>query len=481
VRGDDAPAFRVEAGVRQLFLDDVGIERVDGLTRVVNPPRKHPQNPLVQPDQPWEGVCSVYGTAMYDDEAGVFKLWYLTSPKDRGLKPLDLGNGRVRAPHTTLVAYAFSRDGVRWAKPVLDRFPYDGDRRNNLLDLGVNNCEGISVLYDRVDPNPERRWKCLYWDHGSGGFEVRDGKPFCKPGPDDGVCAAFSNDGLVWNPVPENPVIKKYSDTNQNLLYDARLKKYVAFGRFGFGRKIARSESSDCVHWSEPQLVMECDADDGPKTQFYGAGVDIYEGVYIAMTWLYREGGDAKIDTQLATSRDGQAWTRVAGRATWLPLGDDDSWEGGMVRAVERIIVNGDLLFIYYGGVHGPHGRPGHPPVVRKHPGSVGLAMARRDGFVSFDAGDQSGTVLTKSFPLPAGQLTLNADASRGEVRAALCNEAGTPLPGFEQSEPIRDDAYAAAVTWPAADPAKLAGRNIRLKLSARNAKLYSYWFDPAP
>lgn len=480
----DEPAFRVDRGVRQLFLDDVGIERVDNLKRVVNSPRKHALNPVIKPDQPWESVCSVYGTAMFDEEAGVFKLWYLTSPKDRGARPLDVGNGRIRAPHTTLAAYAFSRDGIRWAKPVLDQFPYDGDTRNNLLNIGVNNCEGISVLFDQRDTDPARRWKCLYWDHGSGGFEMRDGKAFCKPGPDDGVCAAFSSDGLVWTPVPVNPVLRKYSDTNQNLLYDERIQKYVAFGRFGFGRKIARSESGDFVQWSEPQLVMECDEADGPKSQFYGAGVDIYEGVYIAMTWMYREGGDATIDTQLATSRDGIRWTRVGDRATWLPRGDEKSWEGGMVRSVERIIVNGDLLFIYYGGVHGPHGRPGHPPVERKHPGSIGLAMLRRDGFVSFDSGDASGTLLTKSFTMPEfasgeGKLLLNADASRGEVRAALCDEAGSPLAGFQESNPIRIDAYSHAVGWsPGADLSSVSGKKVRLRIDSQRAKLYGYWFE---
>ena len=215
--------FSPEPGVRQLFLDDVGIEKAIGLRRTIHPPKRHPQNPVIKPDMPWEDRCQVYGTALWDPDAGVFKIWYLTVPRDRGLKPLDLGDGHIRSPQTTLAAYAFSRDGIHWAKPALDQFPYDGDKRNNLLNLGVNNCEGISVLYEPRDANPDRRWKCLYWDHGSGGYELRDGKPYCKDGPDDGLCVAFSRDGLTWKPIPENPVIHKYSDTGQSLLYDPRL------------------------------------------------------------------------------------------------------------------------------------------------------------------------------------------------------------------------------------------------------------------
>ncbi|HUT94210.1 MAG TPA: hypothetical protein VMY37_32415 [Thermoguttaceae bacterium] len=339
------PAFQVSAGQRQLFLDDVGIERMDNIARTVHSPDRHADNPLLSPDTPWERGCQVYGTAYYDETARHFKLWYLTGPKDRGLKPLKLDDCE-RAPHTTMAAYAESTDGVHWGKPKLGLFPYDGDRQNNLPGIGRFNCEGISVLHDPRDPDPNRRWKCVYWDHGSGGWEVRDGRPFCKAGLKDGWYVAFSADGIRWKPYDGNPVIEKYCDTNQNVVYDPKLKKYVGFSRFGFGRRLARSESTDFLHWSEPTLVLECDAADGPGTRIYGAGVDIYEGVYLAMIWIYREGGDGKIDTQLATSRDGVHWTRVGQRETWLKLGDDDSWEGGMVRSVERIIRRGDQLYI---------------------------------------------------------------------------------------------------------------------------------------
>jgi hypothetical protein len=472
VRGDEVA---ITPGERQLFLDDVGIEKMDGLTRTVNRPTRHPANPVIKPDMPWEDRCQVYGTAMWDPDADIFKIWYLTVPRDRGLRPLDLGDGRVRPPHTTLAAYAFSRDGIHWAKPVLDQFPYDGDRRNNLLDLGRQNCEGISVLYEPGDPKPDRRWKCLYWDHGTGGYELHNGKPYSKDGPDDGLCVAFSQDGLIWKPVPENPVIRKYSDTGQNLLFDPRIKRYVAFGRFGFGRRIARSSSGDCINWTQPELVMECDAADGPKTQYYGAGIDLYEGVYIAMLWVYREGGDGKIDTQLATSRDGVHWARVGNRQTWLTLGDDDGWEGGMVRSIGRIIPRGDQLFIYYCGVHGAHGRLGDPPVVRKHRPAIGLAVARRDGFVSLDAQARPGTLLTRPFVLPAGRLLLNVDAGRGEVTATLCEGDGVPWVGFEKSDPVHTDGVSIPIVFKRADAASLVGKTVRLKLTAKNARLYAY------
>jgi hypothetical protein len=419
----------------------------------------------------------VYGTAYYDSEAQRFKLWYLTTPRDRGLKPLVLGT-RERAPHTTLAAYAESTDGITWTKPKLNIFPYDGDRQNNLLGIGHFNCEGISVLHEPKDPDPQRRWKAVYWDHGSGGWEVRNGGPFCMAGPKDGLYVAFSADGIHWTPYEGNPVIAAYCDTNQNVVYDARLKKYVAFSRFGFGRRLARSESTDFLHWSKPKLVLQCDERDGPATQIYGAGVDIYEGVYLAMIWIYREGGDGKIDTQLATSRDGVHWTRVADRATWLALGPDDSWEGGMARSTERIIRRGDDLWIYYCGVHGAHTGPKRKRIVRRHPTCIGLVIQRRDGFVSLRAGSDGGHLLTQPFAMPEGTLHVNASAAGGEIVVSLYDVGGKPIPDFEASEPISGDVLDAPVRWARPMPASVRRQPVRLRVSIRSADMYAYWWE---
>ncbi len=477
-RAADDPSlpFTVKPGVRQLFLDDLGIDEMRGLRRVLHQPRRHADNPLIRAEEPWENNCSLYGTALFDAERGMFRMWYLTQPRDRGLKMLELGGGRVRAPHTTMVAYAESPDGLKWTKPKLGQFPYDGDAANNLIDLGKDNCEGISVLADPRDPDPARRYKALYWDHGSGGYELRDGQPFSKDGPDDGLCAAVSSDGIHWQPLTENPILGKYCDTNQNLLFDPKLGRYVAFSRLGFGRKLARSDSQDFTHWSEPAVVLACDEADGPGAQIYGAGIDLYEGVYLAMIWVYHQGTDATIDTQLATSRDGVHWTRVADRAVWLPLGQRDSWEDGMARSTGKILRRGDELFIYYGGVNGAHRLPGQPQPERKHRGAIGLVNVPRDRFVSLDA-EEEGTLVTKPFTLPAGTLHLNVDATGGQVHVALCDAHGQPLPDPAASQPIIGDQIDSTVTFTGGKLTSHVSKTVRLRLTMRRSKVFSYWF----
>lgn len=463
--------------MRNLFIDDYMIAHIDGMRRVVNQPTKYSGNPVIKPDTPWEGYCSIYGTAMYDERENLFRIWYLTIPRDRGKQPLP-HRGSLRAPHTTLAAYATSVDGIHWDKPNLDQFPYDNIAETNLLDIGRYNCEGISVLFDSLDPDPERRYKAFYWDHGSGGFQEReDGRMLCMPGPEDGTCVAFSPDGLRWTEYEGNPVISAYCDTNQTVIWDANIERYVAFSRFGFGRKVARSESVDFQNWSKPELVLDTDAADGKGTQFYGIAVDIYEGLYLGMLWVYREGIDGCIDTQLGCSRDGIHWERVGDRQTFLPLGEAGSWEDGMVRSAERIIVRNDQIFIYYCGVQGAHTGPKFPRVERQHLPAIGLATLRRDGFVSLDADSEPGFVLTKPFCLPSGDIHLNVDAQNGQVTLAICDTSGKPLPGLESSELITGDNLDAIVRWSNSENVLPVGKEVRLRIDATCAKLYSFWF----
>ena len=48
---------------KQLFLDDgFLVERSEGIRYVINKPVKHPANPLIVPDRPWEQMVQHYGS-----------------------------------------------------------------------------------------------------------------------------------------------------------------------------------------------------------------------------------------------------------------------------------------------------------------------------------------------------------------------------------------------------------------------------------
>ena len=61
---------------RQLFIDDYIIENLEGARKVLNQPVKHPRNPLIVADKPWEKTLLNRGSVIYDEQEKLFKMWY---------------------------------------------------------------------------------------------------------------------------------------------------------------------------------------------------------------------------------------------------------------------------------------------------------------------------------------------------------------------------------------------------------------------
>ena len=459
---------------RHLFLDLREVTRIEGLHRRLHQAQRHAANPVLRCEHPWEDRASLYGTVLFDEEEQLFRMYYLTGPGRPGFVQV---RGRQALANITLLGYATSTDGITWEKPVLGQLEYEGSTENNLIELGRTNCEGFAAIRDDCDPDPARRYKGFYWEHGgTDTFVTRDdGTMLWGEGDGDGMWMSFSPDGVNWTNCPENPVIAMGSDTTQSLVHDPELGKYVVFGRMGAGgRRVGRAESADAVHFSAPELVCAPDEWDEEGTQFYGMPINRYEGLYIGMVWVYREGVDGAIDTSLAVSRDGVHWERVLDRQTFLPLGPPGSWEDGMVRISQDFIVRDDEIWFYYGGVQGPHTGRKFGQVERIHKPEIGLATLRRDGFVSIDAGAEEGMLLTTPMALPSGELHLNV-AAPGQVTVDVTDGDGVPLSGYA-SDPVSGDCTDVALRF-ARPLAEIAGQQARLRINLRDASLFSYWF----
>jgi hypothetical protein len=108
--------------------------------------------------------------------------------------------------------------------------------------------------------------------------------------------------------------------------------------------------------------------------------------------------------------------------------------------------------------------------------GAICLAVLRRDGFMSLEAGEREGLLLTQPFLLPDGELHLNVDASKGLALVEVCDERGGALTGFEASEPVRSDQPDAVARWPRQSLRELAGKKVCLRIRLSRARLFSYW-----
>ena len=436
-----------------LFFDYRELEHLEGFSRAVESPIKHPDAPLLRPDEPWEhGNMQLFGSVLQAAD-GRFRAWYEV----------------VEAPWTVRLAYAESDDGLRWHKPQLDVFR-DGERLTNV----VFNAQplGTAVIEDRQDPRPTHRYKLLTGAEPSG----------C-------VSAFHSADGLHWESARMfggrvQPVIATAPDCPIGFLR-APDGRFVAYHRMaGYGRRVFRSESWDFAHWSgEPRMVLEPDAGDPPQTQFYGLGACAYGPYELGTLWIYTtdpgDRGPSKsrgLQTpELAYARAGAAWHRAEAGTAFIANGAAGEWDCGNLQPASQPVFLDDEIRYYYAGTNVRHSR--HWEL---EPQDAGLGMARLkpDRFVALRAGEAPAELGTLAFKPPSMDMFVNArTAPEGEVRVELQDAEARPLPGFTAADcrPIRGDATAHRVEWRGVGQAEApVGQPTRIRLTARQASVYS-------
>ena len=486
--GKESASQALELGTQtQLLVDDFVIEEMKGVKRKLNPLTKHPANPVLRPEHPWEGQYTFPGTVLYDESEGLFEMWYACLEYE-----WDPRLTRSRS------AYAVSRDGLVWERPELGLLDFKGSKKNNLIPPPRGN-----VFLDAAETDPSRRFKAL---------------GYCRrPHPQGpaGICISFSEGGLRWTPYAKNPVLTGVGDTHTLFGWDDSVNRYVAFMRPGFEafadlppelrigeglRAIGRSESEDFIHWPSPTPVLMPDDEDPPGTQFYGMSVFSDRSVYFGLIWVYHP-NSLMVDVQLAFSRDGVDWQRAGGRHPILTYGLPDAFDSHALYA-RRPLVLRDQIWVYYVAEDEAHALTSsdislqaHRPTdvaltssgrtdfnaqswLRRRRGYGGLATCRRDRFVSLDAGSNPGEVLTRAFVCQGNRLLVNADAGDGEIRVEVADEDGGPLAGFGLSvaDPLKQDSLNHVVTWEGqADLRSLQGHSVRLRFLIKNSKLFSF------
>ncbi len=446
-----------------LFVDDHWIESLQNIVRTLNQPVRHPQNPVLRSDQPWEDGMVVLqpGTVIYDEQEKIFKMWY-EAPTNR----------RDRRPSTYL-CYATSRDGVRWEKPKLGVFEFRGSRANNIVlaaEQHGGNWFSHSVLKDDGDPNPARRYKLMFWDQSppEGGY---------------GFFVGFSPDGVRWTRQSKDPVVPaSQSGDTGCVMWSPRDRQYVFFQKSPITptRKVARMTSKDFVHWEGGRLVLEPDTLDPPDTEFYGMSAFPYADRYIGLIWVFHT-YPQRMDAQLASSFDTVRWERVVPRRIFLPLGyqrndySGQSFDGEMLFPASRPVLFGDQLMIYYSGFNRTHNS-------FNNQSGIGLTTLRLDGFVSLDAAVTPGVVVTKPFVFDAARLAVNVrEVSKGagdpRLRAEIQNIEGGPLAGYDlaRSDTV-SSGVKAVLSWNGkSDLSDVNGKQVRLKFVLNDVKFYSF------
>lgn len=486
---------------KQLFIDDYMIQSLTDAKQVLNTAAKEPSNPVIRPDQPWEGHLTPVGKVLYDPEEKLFKMWYSTSGEWRAEPGGQLSEyhwtdtgavrERVDAPYRYVgiyhnykyrLCYATSRDGVHWVKPNLGKVEFNGSRNNNLLP-----ADGRAPTFE--DPNeadPAKRYKSIAM--------TRTTDP-----PGMQLHAYYSPDGFNWTPEPTNPVMDTTPEPGRwgpthYMGWDPIRKVYAAHienclhRRCPTGiRTVGRAESPDFRNWSLPQNILLPDDEDYPDAEFYLFPVVAYEGTYIATPWIFRTTRTLHYPT-LAFSRDGVNYERKF-REPLVRPGAEGSFDSVSVYS-QAPIMQGGKIWIYYTGANwrGPEQlylkqeAEGEAPLR-----APGLATLPEDGFVSIDAGKlRPGILLTQTFSFEGSGLHVNMEAARHndgagipQIKVEILDHQTKPLPGFslKDSDPMAARGAAQASWQGNSDVSSLEGRPVQLRFWIRNASLFSFQF----
>lgn len=451
------PEEPVEIGTTpQLLLDNYIVDntwairhKVQHVERVLHAPKKHPANPLLK-------VQGGYVCVARDEKTGAFHLWYQTHVPAKDEQRTQYA-----------IAYATSKDGLKWTLPKLGLHEWQGSKDNNIVIRGPRGRASGPWLLD-VPEKDRRGHKYL--------LSYRDA---------DGTHLIGSNDGVRFDPKSDKLIQRLHSDTQNAIGYDPHQKQYVmycrakaiyrAFGEepidTGESRRIARVTSKELwADWPKDakNILLPDELDTKNKYHaFYGMPTTVYAGVFFGFLWPFR--WNDRIHTELAWSRDGIHFERHPLRPRLVDYGPADSWEDEMVFASSWVEV-GDEWRIYYAGWDGPHNTP-------ERTGAIGLAPLRKEGFISLRGPKDGGMVCTRVLRWPGGKLLMNAAAKEGQVTVRVSGPDRKMIAGFDHGdcEVFRGDATAAEVAWKGKSIDELKGKPIRLEFFIQNCDLYSF------
>lgn len=443
----------------EMLVDDALIESTRGLRFELNRPM--PREVVIRADKPWEGVGSLVYNSVFEWN-GKYHLYYrATGPENKGDQDV-----------LQYICYACSEDGVRWEKPNLGIYDYQGSTENNIL-MGGDICHNFTPFPD-VNPDcpADQIIKAL-------------------AGYDHAVYIFVSGDGMHFKRLADQPALTSgaFAFDSQNVLfYDAPRGVYRIYARYweknvkerleGTGvRAIMSSESKDCIAWSEPV----------PNEYVNGEWEHLYtnattncpgaEHMLISMPMRFAEKrvrrlmklSEGMADAVFMTSRDGVRWDRRFSDSLVGGGLDERGWTQRCNMPTTGILMTDDEFSFY---------------VTRRYSWEdvhVQRFTVPKFRFASLKADIKPGKAVTRPMIFEGGKLYVNArTAVTGDLRAEIINpETGRPYEGFALKDcaPFFGDALDEALVFKGGDLKALAGKPVVLRFSMRLGELYAFRF----
>jgi hypothetical protein len=463
--------LRLTAEPQGLF-DDYLVEDTFNLRRVIARPKKHPNNPIMVPDQPWEWRGHG-GRILYDDHDGLFKMWYSVSRPDGGIRLEGHAEG-----FTYLQAYAVSRDGIHWEKPALDFVRFEG-RRTNLLEPGRAKAAHVDFNPDQSDPR--RRFIMTYRAE----LEKK------ADGAGRGYVAAYSPDGLHWKDDPQ-PLVFGAHDGGFSPIYDPQRQHWLVYRRamtraciraygpwHNLNRRPAVCIGKDIRSLGQAQVIRILDELDIDLADADGWKVWRWGDMFVGSLGVMDHFAEQPKREHLIFSRDGLNWQRLPHRPPFLELGEPGHWDAGEA-PITHVMTCGPKVYIYYGGASGPQGDVNRST-------ALGVATLPRDRWVAQVADERGGFLLTRRFLNEGQELIVNAPTRRkhgGVIIAEVLKPSqgrdhltAQPYPGFSFADcdpnPYKGGSRL-VMRWKGSSISELRGKPVMLRFHLQHMALYT-------
>lgn len=444
----------VELGSRKyLFVDDALIASKRNIDLVCNPPTNRqelnfrPDNPMWRPSVvDVDGKVYLYIPDGYGSSEGITRM-RISTDGIHFTKPPDLGLYELKSS-------IHHRDIILYGVPIYAAFFRD-------LNPGIT---------------PQEQYKMTAWVANRGiylyvspdGIHWRRNETCMLPLASGGGAETYWDDqrGLYVNYIKADGSF--YAEECPGDYETRRVRRAIMFETKEVSKPWPFNALEKPYFEGYPFPVVTCEGHVGIDADQNG---EVYRtralkypwapDTYVAFVWRLGEERVQKID--LGVSRNGVHWKFYANQKWYIEPGE----EYGEVTAFYGLIRRGDELWQYadFGGKHGN--------------ATYARLTQRLDGFVSLDAVEEIGTMVTRPLIFEGKRLELNV-AARGYVRVEILDGQGQPIPGFTLSDcdSIRADTVRQTVTWnDKSDVIGLAGKVIQVRFQMQNAKLYAIQF----
>jgi hypothetical protein len=465
---------------RQTFVDDFLIDS-SSLLRRFHQPEYHQRSPVMQPEREWEketdsASAGAYSDGVwYDPAQQTFMMWY-----------------RAAKRRTCL---ALSADGISWNRPALDL-----EGGTNVVLQTVR--DSTTVWLDHESADPAARFKLFATRSKQSLWQIAlrlspDGRQWSDEVATSGP--SWDRSTVFWNPFRKVWVASVRGHDSMKPAPVHRVRCYHE-GKTPEAALGWKQHSDEVAHGNvlpgdlQPWVAADCldPRHRDPRfrhlePQLYNLDAFPYESLMVGLFTIWSGpdnetcrtlGIHKRNEVLVGFSRDGFHWDRTS-RAPFLAVSDDPrAWNAGNVQSVGGgCLVVGDRLYFYCSG------RTMHPT----NTVSTGLAMLRRDGFASMDAGDTEGVLITRPVRFAGKYLFVNADCPAGELRVSVLPQgvsefhaktdpASAPF-AAERCVPIRANSTIHRVHWHGtADLTALSSKPVRFCFRLTNGALYSFW-----